>query len=293
MNSHPEIETKKETMETTTSSKKEEQAQDPSKDNQNISHIPSIEQEEKKEMDSTIEEVKENHQFENTISDEVYKKIAYYKNQSKQKEDQYWLDYKNFQIEKNKIITYKTNQKNSEISYESYKREYWIKLENEKRIKEEQLNQKDPERKMFWRMDFNQEFPEQIHFKIQSGDLIYLCEIQNPILYILKPKFRCNSKSTQIDSKLLENSNFFETISLFYFLPERKSYFFIYMERNQKQTPLVIYNKNREPYKIAFIETDGKVLFKIYVYTEKIIKDKKKYFFKIVSPLDFLFGLSE
>lgn len=264
---------------------------------ENNNQIISNNQEFKKEEDIPKEqEIIENIKTEEEkliITKEDYELITYYKNIIIEKEKLYLLDKKQYLENRDFILISKKKQKKEEENYEIYKKNYLINLEQEKQKKEKILNQIDPERVMFWRVDFNSEFPEKIIFEIDPKVTIILCEITDPIRFLKKNNFQCNSNLIKINISNIENSNFFEQVSLFQFLPKKKGYYLIFQEINQEKKAINLNNKKNEIYTINFIETDGENLLKIHIYTEKIIQNKKRMYFKIISPFDFLFGLSK
>lgn len=265
------------------------------KDNNNQN---TLTEEIKKETEDINQEIIENNQKKTeekklVLSKEDYEFITYYKNLISEQEKKYLLDKKKYLEDREFIFISKQKQKKEEENYEIYKKNYLINEEQEKQNKEKILNQIDPERSMFWRIDFNSEFPEKIIFEIDQKTTVILCEISDPIRFLKKTNFDCNSSLIKIDISQIENSNFFEQISLFQFLPNKKGYYLIFQEINQERKAINLTNNKNEIYTINFIETDGENLLKIQIYLEKIIQNKKRIYFKIISPYDFLFSLSK
>ncbi len=230
---------------------------------------------------------------ENVFNEQDYQKIVFYKTAVKEMEEQYILDKKKYNQDKSFIQNFKKNQEKLEKEYEEYKINYIKQLEKERLEKKEKINQFDPENKMFWRIDFNSEFPEVITIKLFSNTIVRLCEVDNPMNYLIIKNFSCNTKVTEIKGNDLKDINFLETLPLLHFLPKKKANYLIYIEQNQKKIPIQISNSEKELYTIAFIEINERSVLKIHLYTIKSDKYKPRYYFKTIAPVDFLLSLSE
>lgn len=230
---------------------------------------------------------------ENRISSEDNQKIAFYKKAVKEMEDQYILDKEKYNQDRKFIINFKDNQDQLEKDYEIYKKNYLKNLEEERKEKKERIIQLDPEGKMFWRIDFNSEFPEIITVKLSFNSSIHLCEVENPFTYLIIKNFFCHSKVIKIRGEDLRDINFLETLPLLDFLPKKRANYIIYQEDNQKKVPLRISNLEKEDYTIAIVEITESSILKLHLYTIKSVKYKQRYFFKTITPIDFLLSLSE
>ncbi|GIX41724.1 MAG: hypothetical protein KatS3mg129_1457 [Leptospiraceae bacterium] len=220
--------------------------------------------------------------------------ILFFKKEHLKEEELYKKDYEAFLEIKRYILSFKDSVHNEENQYKEFKISYLQDLENKKQLQLEYLNRIDPERKAFWRWEQDQNFNETIIIPVKENRL-FVCEIQDPYLYLYNANFDCKNKIYTIRKEILENRNYFEEISLFEILPDRKGFYIIFEQdkTQNKKNPLKFYDKNNQENILSYIESDGENLIKLYLYSIQQKENQKRIYFKIVSPLNILFRFSE
>lgn len=268
------------------------------KQNSSTSYLDQDHQENISTLDQNLTEdtsIDNMNTTENTIKDLDKEIIYFYKNKNNIEEEEYNSDKRKFYEDKNYILLYKKNFIFENQSYEEFKISYKKSVEEKKQKKVEILNQIDPERRTFWRVDSNLLFDDVIYFQVSEYLQYKLCTIDEPYEFIFLKQIKTNKciNLKNIDINLLRNRNFFEEVSIFELISKKKGYYIIFQETRDQMTLLNLRDKNNQNHIVSFIETDGSDLLKIYLYNIAKQYNQNRIYFKIITPIDVLFRLSE
>ncbi len=226
--------------------------------------------------------------FDSTLTKEDINLILFYKKMFKEEELIYKKELENYFQNKIYIKKFKDRSDTEEKEYNSFVKNYTISLDQEKQKRIELLNQIDPERNMFWRVDTDKLFDEVLIIPI-SKEKYKICEVEDPFSYLFTNKNKCNH-SKIIEREYLINRNFNEEVSIFELLPKRKGYYIIL---NENLDRLKIQDKNHNFYTVSYIESDGENIVKFYLYVIQSNFNQNKIYFKIYTPLNVFFRLFE